>query len=271
MIYKYGVRLNNDLIIDKDCAPLYVPGHPLEVVDWYFYPKLQREIHPITKNIDPIKGEYTSSLEMVNPEYTEIKKTVLLKSSYNSRVFKGKPRVNYSIIDVEPKFNDGTQGDFPVAMLLEGKFPSAFENRLPAALINDPDFKTKFKSDSTKMLVVADGDIIRNEVDSVLKDGQMKYYPVPLNTDVYQVPTPNGTPKNIYGNREFILNAIDYMMDDYSLIDVRTKTITMRILDNEKIIEEREFWRMINILIPLMLIAILGFVQFVVRKRRFAK
>lgn len=271
MIYKYGVRLNNDLIIDKDCAPLYVPGHPLEVVDWYFYPKLQREVHPITKNIDPIKGEYASSIELVNQDNTEITKTVLLKSSFNSRVFKGKPRVNYSIIDVEPKFNDGTQGDFPVAVLLEGQFPSAFENRLPEALINDPDFKTVFKSDTTKMLVVSDGDIIRNEVDSVLKDGAMKYYPVPLNTDIYQVPNPNGTPKNSYGNREFVLNAIDYMMDDYSLIDVRTKTITMRILDSERIVEEKDFWSTINILVPLFLIGVLGLVQFIVRKRRFAR
>jgi ABC-2 type transport system permease protein len=270
MLFKYGARVNQDLIIDKECAPLYVPGHPLEVVDWYFYPKLQRESHPITKNIDPIKGEYTSSIELVNNENTSITKTVLLKSSFNSRVFKGKPRVNYSIIDVEPKFNDGTQGEFPVAVLLEGNFTSAFENRISEAFTSSPDYKTRVLSDSTKMLVVSDGDIIRNEVDSVIKDGVMKYYPVPLNTDVYQVRNQNGSPKNIYGNREFVLNSIDYMMDDFSLIDVRSKTITLRMLDTERIIEEKEFWRMLNIILPIVSITLLGLTFFVIRRKRFA-
>lgn len=271
MLYKYGVRLNNDLIIDEDCAPLYVPGHPQGIVDWYFYPKLGHEDHAITKNLDPVKGEYTSSVDLVNENNREIQKTVLLKASYNSRIFKGKPRVNYGIIDVKPDFNDGTQGDFPVAVLLEGVFPSAFENRLPDAFINSPDFKTKFRSDTTKMLVVADGDIIRNEVDSVMKDGKISYYPVPLHYDVYQVMNPNGTPRNIYGNRDFVLNAIDYMMDDYSLIDVRTKTITLRVLDMDRIAVDKKFWSTLNILLPLVLIGLLGLFQYILRKRRFAR
>ncbi|MBK7130712.1 MAG: gliding motility-associated ABC transporter substrate-binding protein GldG [Crocinitomicaceae bacterium] len=270
MIYKYGVRLNTDLIIDKTCGPLYVPGHPTGIVDWYFYPNLERENHPITKNIDPIKSEYASSIDIVNEQEKSIKKTVLLKSSYNSRIFKARARVNYSIIDVEPKFNDGTQGDFPVAVLLEGIFPSAFENRLPDAFVNSADYQTRFRSDSTKMLVVADGDIIRNEVDSMLKDGQMRYYPIPLKTDVYGVMNQNGTPKYIYGNKEFVLNSVDYMLDDFSLIDVRTKTITLRMLDTARIIEEKEFWRMLNILLPLMLISLVGAGQFLIRKKRFA-
>jgi ABC-2 type transport system permease protein len=93
----------------------------------------------------------------------------------------------------------------------------------------------------------------------------------PLHVDVYGVMNPNGTPKNIYGNRDFVLNAIDYMLDDFSLIDVRTKTITLRILDTEKIGKEKEFWRLVNILVPLFLISVLGFVQFVIRKRKFAR
>jgi gliding-associated putative ABC transporter substrate-binding component GldG len=273
MIYKYGVRMNTNLILDNDCAPLYIPAHPLGIVDWYYYPKLQRENHPITKNIDPVKAEYASSIDFVNEEYRGIQKTVLLKSSFKSLIYKARARVNYSIIDEgqRPNFDDGVQGDYPVAVLLEGVFPSAFENRIPEALASDPDFKAKFKSDSTKMLVVADGDIIRNEVDSVLKDGKMSYRSAPLHVDVYGVMNPNGTPKNIYGNRDFVLNAIDYMLDDYSLIDVRTKTITLRILDTEKIGKEKEFWRLVNILVPLFLISVLGFVQFVVRKRKFAR
>lgn len=271
MIFKYGVNLNADLILDEDCGPLYVPGHPLGVVDWYFYPVLKPEEHPITRNVDPIRSEYVSSLKLVNEDNPEISKTVLLKSSVNSILYRGRPRVNYRIIDTKPNFRDETQGEFPIAVLMEGKFPSSFENRLPESFANSPDYKTIYKSDSTKMLVVSDGDIIRNEVDSILKDGEMKYYPVPLNYDVYQVANPNGTPKYVYGNREFILNTLDYMLDDFSLIDVRAKTITLRVLDMDRIADEKEFWRFLNIAFPLFIIGVLGITQYISRKRRFAR
>ena len=273
MIYKYGVRLNTDLIIDKDCAPLHVPGHPLGTVDWYFYPTLQRESHPITKNLNPIKSEYVSSVEIVNETDKDVTKKVLLRSSYNSRIFKARARVNYSIINVTPNWNEESQGEFPVAVLLEGRFSSPFENRISDAFLSSPDFKSKFKSDSTKMLVVSDGDILRNEIDSALnKQGIMQTYPVaPLNVDIFGVQNPNGTPKFSYGNLEFVLNAVDYMLDDNSLLDVRTKTITLRMLDTDKINAEKEFWRFVNIVVPLILIFILGFAQFVIRKRRFAR
>ena len=271
MIYKYGVRLNNDIIIDKDCGPLYVPGHPLGTVDWYFYPTLQREIHPITKNIDPIKSEYASSIEIVNASDMDVTKTVLLRSSYNSRIFKSPARINYSIIEVEPKFNDGTTGDYPIAVMLEGKFTSSFENRgISETFLNSADYTTKFKSDSTKMLVVSDGDIIRNEVlDSAFIDNKWRYKFMPISNDIYGVKNPNGTPKFAYGNKDFVLNAVDYMLDDFSLIDIRTKTITLRVLDTAKVIKEKEYWKFLNIAVPLILITLLAIVQLFIRRKKY--
>ncbi|MCG8577177.1 MAG: gliding motility-associated ABC transporter substrate-binding protein GldG [Flavobacteriales bacterium] len=278
MIYKYGVRLNPDVIIDKECGPLYVPGHPLEVVDWYFYPLLEREdlngkTHAITKNIDPIKSEYASSLDIVNEEDTNVKKTVLLKSSYNSQIFRSPARINYGIIDVDPKFNDGSEGrgDYPVAVLLEGRFSSPFENRISTAFAESSDFKTKYLSDSTKMLVVSDGDIIRNEVDSALFEDQMRYRAIPLNVDVFGVMNQNGTPKYAYGNRDFVLNSLDYLLEDHSLLDIRTKTITLRMLDPELVSENKNFWKTFNIMMPLFLLALMAFVQYFVRRERYAK
>jgi ABC-2 type transport system permease protein len=273
MIYKYGVRLNNNIIIDKDCGPIFIPGHPLGIVDWYFYPSLQRESHPVTKNIDPIKAEYASSIDIVNASDMDVKKTVLLKSSYNSLMFKSPARINYSIIDVDPNFNNGDAGDYPVAVMLEGKFTSAFENRgVSETFLNSPDFQTKFKSDSTKMLVVSDGDIIRNEiVDSAFVNGKWRYRFVPLNVDVFGVQNPNGTPKYIYGNRDFVLNAVDYMLDDFSLIDIRTKTITMRVLDTEKVNKEKDFWKSLNVAFPLIAIILLAIGQVFIRRRRYAR
>jgi gliding-associated putative ABC transporter substrate-binding component GldG len=270
MIYKYGARLNTNTVIDKECGPIYVPGHPVGIVDWYFYPLLQRSEHPITKNIDPIKGEYASTVEIVNKEDLDVKKTVLLSSSSNSLAFKSPVRINYSIVDVEPNFNQNGESDLPVALMMEGKFKSAFENRLTQEFAASPDFKTRFKSDSTKMLVVADGDIIRNEVETKVVDGEMKYRAIPLNVDVFGVQNPNRTAKYNYGNRDFVLNSIDYMMDDNSLIDVRAKTITMRILDRERAGKEKTFWKFMNIGFPLLCIIILGLIQFISRKRKYA-
>ncbi len=271
MLYKYGARLNNNTLIDKDCGPIYIPGHPLGIVDWYFYPLLQRTDHPITKNIDPIKSEYASTVEIVNQGDADVQKTVLLKSSGNSLAFKSPVRINYSIVDVEPNFNENGETDLPVALMMEGRFTSAFENRLTQEFTASPDFKTRFKSDSTKMLVVSDGDIIRNEVETKVIDGETRYRAIPLNVDVFGVQNPNRTSKYIYGNRDFVLNCIDYMMDDNSLIDVRAKTITLRVLDTQKAYEEKSFWKILNIGFPLLCIFILGLVQFFLRKKKFAK
>ncbi len=270
MIYKYGARLNSNTLVDKDCGPIFIPGHPLGIVDWYFYPLLQRSEHPITKNIDPIKGEYASSVEAVNQEDKDVTKTVLLSSSYNSQQFKSPVRINYGIVEVDPNFNKG-ESEFPVAMMLEGKFTSAFENRLSDNFLSSDDFVTKFKSDSTKMLVVADGDIIRNEVDSKVVDGKTQYKAIPLEVDVFGVRNPNNTPKYAYGNKDFVLNSIDYMLDDFSLIDVRAKTITLRVLDNQKINDEKQVWKLINIGLPLLFIFLLALVQIFLRKKNYAR
>lgn len=271
MIYKYGARLNADNIIDKECGPNYIPGHPLNVLDWYFYPLLQRSSHPITKNLDPIKAEYASTIDLVNLEDTDVTKTVLLHSSLNSKALKAPVRVNYGLVNVETKFNsEPGQAEFPVAVMLEGKFTSAFENRVSDAFLDSPDYNARFKSDSTKMLVVSDGDIIRNEVDSKEVDGQTFYKAIPMEMDFYGVQNPNGSAKNVYGNKDFVLNCIDYMLDDFSLIDVRAKTITMRVLDTDKVNDEKDFWKFVNIGLPLILIFTLALVQFFWRRRKYA-
>lgn len=272
MIYKYGARLNSNTIIDKDCAPTYVPGHPLEILDWYFYPNLQRSTHPITKNIDPVKAEYASSIDLVNEEDKDVTKTVLLHSSFNSKAFKSPVRINFGIVNVEPKFNSTEgEGDFPVAVMLEGQFTSAFENRVSDVIVGSPDFSMRNKGDSTKMLVVSDGDIIRNEVDSKVQDGQTLYKAIPMEVDVFGVQNANGSPKYVYGNKDFVLNCIDYMLDDFSLIDVRAKTITMRVLDMQKINEEKDFWQLLNILVPILFIILLNLVQHIIRIRKYAR
>ena len=173
-------------------------------------------------------------------------------------------------MDVVPNFNKG-KSEFPVAVMMEGKFTSAFENRLPENFLKLSEIETKLKSVPTKMLVVSDGDIIRNEVDSKVVDGQTMYKAIPMEVDIFGARNPNNTPKYVYGNKDFVLNAIDYMVDDFSLIDVRAKTITLRVLDRQAVNDEKEFWKFINIGIPLLFISILAMIQFFIRKRKYTR
>lgn len=274
MLYKYGVRLNSDLILDENCAPLYI--QPLnDIFDWYFYPKLQSTDHIISSNLNPIKAEYASTIDIVNESDPDVTKTVLLKTSANSRLFKTPARINYgyALPEKKPDFNDPSQGDYPVAVLLEGSFTSAFENRpISDAFLNSPDYTTKFKSNATKMIVVADGDVIRNPVlDSAWTGQNWVYQFVPISKDMYQLTEIDGTPKHVYDNENFILNAVDYLLDDESLIDIRTKTITLRKLDDIKVAESREMWKFVNIALPLVALLILAAVQLFIRKNKYAK
>ena len=272
MLYRYGVRVNRDVILDEKCAPLYIPGHPMGIVSWYFFPLLDPVNHPITKNIDPVKTEYTASLDIVNQTDLGVKKTVILESSYNSRVFRGPARINYLVVNQPPQFNDGKQGNMTVAVLLEGQFKSPFENQISQEFLNSPDYKTKFLSDSTKMLVVGDADIIRNEVDSAMVEGTMRYRAVPIDYDIYEVPNENMTaPMYTYGNRDFFVNSVDYMLGDLSLIELRTKTIVMRMLDSEAVAKGRNFWKFLNIAGPLIIIFIFALMNTLIRRAKYAR
>jgi hypothetical protein len=122
------------------------------------------------------------------------------------------------------------------------------------------------------MLVVSDGDIIRNEIiDSAFADNKWRYKFMPLSSDVFGVKNPNGTPKFAYGNKDFVLNSVDFMLDDFSLIDIRTKTITLRVLDTAKVIAEKEYWKFMNTAFPLILLTLLAVVQLLIRRRKYAR
>lgn len=270
MLFKYGVRINSDLIVDQECGPMFW-GQTNEITDWYFYPLMRGDQHMITSNLNPVRGQYTGSMEIVNASDKDVQKTVLLHSSVNSIIYRAPARVSYLITQQPPKLNDGKQGDFPTAVLLEGQFKSSFENRgISETFLSSSDYQTKFKSDSTKMIVVSDGDVIRNDVLDSLWTGQKWIYQfIPLNTDMYGVKQPDGSPKYAYANKDFILNSVDYLLDDYSLIDIRTKTITLRHLNESKVKADRPFWKFLNIAFPLLVIVLLAIGQIVIRRRRY--
>ncbi len=273
LLFKYGVRINNDIVVDNQCTNELIPPNNLRPpgLPWVFYPLIYPEEHPICINIDPIHLQYTSSLKIVNQNDKNVKKTVLLKSSPESKSLLAPVRINFGFAfeQWKPDFSNPEFGNNPIAVLLEGQFKSPFENRIADAFLKDSIYKTKFTSVDNKMLVVADGDMINSSYVYFAK-GQKKMAPIPLHVDRMGVLTPNGSPKYVFGNREFIQNALDYLLGDNSLIGIRSKTITLRMLDTEKINKEKSFWKFLNISVPLMFLVVLGVVLFIIRRKKYA-
>jgi ABC-2 type transport system permease protein len=262
MLFDYGVRLNNNILLDRNCAPIGITtgmrgNQPqIELFPWYFQPKLvPRSQHPIVGNIDPILTEFVSSIDTISQP--GVKKTILLTTSEFTRVLRPPVRINLNIVSIDPDFGNKKQPYQPVAVILEGQFESAFKNRISPTYIQEG-FKFVEKSLNTSMLIVSDGDILKNKLSS---DGK-NYFT--LGYDRY-------TQNKIYGNREFLLNAVNYMLDETSLISIRTKGIKLRQLDQEYLMKNKGRVQAFNMLIPLLLILILGLVSNFMRKMRYSK
>ena len=263
-LFKYGVRINPNLIQDINCAiipintafvgqqPKYVPA------PWLYFPLLfPLESHPVTKNLNLIRSEFVSVIDMVGGE-RRIKKKILLRSSKDTRVV-GVP-VFIRLEDIkdppaEREFNKPFQS---AAVLLEGEFESVFKNRMISQYIKNQDIDFRDQSIPNRMIIVADGDIIRNEV-SVRAD---RIIPLTLGQDRYTQQT--------YGNKDFILNAVHYLAEETSLVEIRSRTLTLRLLDKTKIINEKFKWQLINTVLPVLILVLFGLVNWYFRKRKFA-
>ena len=267
VLFQYGVRLNRDLMIDPQCAVIAFDTGPMgnqrntQLFNWYYAPVLMAPdtAHPIVANLDPIVTDFTSSLEFVGDDNTT-RKTVLLRTSPLSKELKAPVRVNSAIVNFGPEyFEQGTKPNQPVAVLLEGKFSSAVQDFLPDTLKRDPVFANRTTSVNTAMIVIADGDIARNRV----IQGQEGPVPVPLGYDRY-------AGKVIYDNKEFLLNCMNYLLDDAGLISVRSRSIELRKLNAEKIVSDKFYYQVINVVLPILLVLLLGFGGQWWRKRKWS-
>lgn len=267
-LYQYGVRLNRNLIVDAQCAPVVMDAGPngdqrnMQVFNWYFAPIAipQGINHPITTNLDPIYLDFVSSIDTVGAE-GQLNKTVLLTSSEMSREYKSPVRVSSSIVELTPDyFTQNNKPEQPLALLVEGTFQSAFTNRLPSALMNDPEFAFVSQSLPTAQIFVADGDIARNKV----KNGPNGPMILPLGYDRY-------AGRVVYDNKEFLRNSISYLLDESASISVRSRTIAFRPMNRERARKERLGWQSFALGLPIALTLILGFLFTTLRRKRFAK
>ncbi len=258
MLFRYGVRINNDFVMDMQAAPIpvvtgYVGNQPKqEIFPWYYYPLLSAESrNPIVKNLNMVKTEFASSIDTIETE--NVTKTVLLTSSKLSRLQMAPARVSLNILRDKADPMMFNRRNIPIAVLLEGNFSSNYQNRLPSAILNSKEISFKEKSEKTKMIVVSDGDVIASYVS---KKGNV----YPLGYDRFT--------RQTFGNKSFVLNCIDYLCDNDAVLELRSKEIRMRLLDPAKI-ESPQFIQWLNVVLPTFLIIVFGIIFTFIRKRKF--
>ncbi len=262
LLFRYGVRVNLDLVQDIQCHGIPVMlkggGGKPDFKPWIFYPLVNAadSMHPIVKNISSVWTQFTSSIDTTtNPA---IKKTILLHSSPYSRTAGNPVNVALEILGIQPNpavFNKPYQ---PVAVLLEGTFRSFYEH-VSGIKQNIP---YKSKVDKNSMIVISDGDIIRNQV----KKETGEIYPLGFDRFASQA---FGEPVT-FANKKFILNCVDYLCDETNLIEVRTKDVELRLLDKARIKNEKLYWQFLNMVAPIAAILAFGFVNAWWRRRKYA-
>lgn len=263
MFFKYGVRLNRNLLLDLTCAPLairtgQVAGQPqLEYFRWFYFPLLQAASdNPIVRNMNSIKADFVSSLEATTSA-NGINQIPLLKTSDYTNV-KGAPVfVTLAMLRQQPDKRMFPQKGQNVAYLLKGSFQSLYANRMTQEITDSEEMDFMEESVPTAMIVIADGDIIRNQIDMKRKA------PLPLGYDQFT--------GNTYANKEFVENCISYLVDGEELIDIRSRELKVRLLDATKITQQRVKWQVINTVIPMGLIIALGLVMAIIRNRKYSK
>jgi ABC-2 type transport system permease protein len=261
MLFNYGVRLNVNLVQDLNALPIpvktgQVGNQPqFDFFKWYFFPVLMPSVnHPVVNGLNAIKTEFLSTLDTVTAP--GIKKTILLETSPYARTVNAPAFIDLEILKKQPNERMFNQGPMPVAVLLEGEFPSSFLFRIPPELADNASLGYKDKSKKTKMIIISDGDIVKNQFH--FSQG----YPMPLGYDQYT--------KQTFGNKDLALNAVNYLCDDSGLISVRSRELKLRMLDTAKVSKQRILWQLLNILLPIFLITIFGFVKYRLRKRAYA-
>ena len=266
LLFNLGARINPNLVLDLQSTriPMVVGMQgdkpQTELFPWYYHPLISTTSdHPITKGLDRIQLEFPGSVDTIQTA-SHVMKTILLQSSQYSRIQLTPVRLSFDILREEPDpklFNKGPQN---FAVMLEGKFESLYKNQLSEGqmeVLKKAGLPYKPSGDSAKVLVVTDGDIIKNLVNST--SGEI----APLGFNKYEN-------TSFTGNRDFLLNAVEYMLDESGVLEARSKDIKLRLLNAVKAKEEQTKWQLINILGPLGLIFLLGLIYQFLRKKKYA-
>lgn len=266
-LFKYGARVNADLVMDLQCdyLPFDVNGNgQFELLPWNYFPVLEsKSNHPVNKNLGFVSGRFVNSIDTV--EADGIKKTILLSSSANARriatpaLISGRENVS------TPEDEKFKTADIPVAVLLEGKFTSLYANRTTQAMRDSIEaygssFLPRSLADN-KMIIVADGDIALN---SLVKGNQ----PIPMGMNPYTYGTQREFP---FANTMFVQNCLEYLVNENNLSEAKSKDYVVRLLDSKKVTDEKLTWQALNIAVPVAIVILFALLFQWIRKRRYSK
>lgn len=265
LLFKYGARITPDLIMDLECS--YIPQvigmagdkPQTKLFPWYYHTSAATtDVHPIVKNVDRINMFFPSTIDTIKTD-ADIKKTILLTTSKYSRSQLQPMRLTFEILKTAPDPTKFTGGQRPLAVLLEGKFESFFKNRLTADVqsnLEQMGLQFLEVSKPTKQIVISDSDFAKNLVNTT--NGQTE--------DIGY----NKWERKYYkGNKDFVVNMIEFMLDDGSILESRSKEIKLRLLDAVKTKDEKTKWQFINVGLPVVLLTIFGIIYHYIRRRRF--
>jgi gliding-associated putative ABC transporter substrate-binding component GldG len=255
MFFKYGFRISPQLIKDEYGTPIKLASGnegsetQMETYNWkmapFIYPASKK--HPIVKNTDGVKFDFCSPIELLKSSHST---TILLESSPYSKTIGIPTVVSLDMISEETTPKDYPNGGLiPVAVLLEGSFTSMYNNRV----LPFKDGKFLSKSVPTKMIVISDGDVIKNQID--------KGAPIELGYDKYT--------SQYFGNKEFILNSVNYLLDDNGLINIRSKDVTLPLLDKQSVQDNYSQTQMLTVALPIVLLGIFGLLFTYLRKKKY--
>lgn len=263
-LFIYGIRINPEVVEDISCGmiPISVAqgdGTRIVPMPWRFSPLLSVNMNmPITRNVNLVRGDFASYIDTVG-ENLQIRRTPLLRTSKYTKVNPTPVFATLANIHEKPQRTEFTRSHLDVAMLQEGVFVSAFAHRRKPAGVKGAD-KVKEVSEPTKMIVVADGDIIKNEVRFRNSDNPSI---VPLGYDEMS--------RQTFGNKDFIVNAVQYLADDEGWMVLRNRTFSLRLLDKEKIGAGTTTWKVSSMVIPLAIVFIFGIIVVLIRRYKFGK
>lgn len=261
MLFTYGVRINPDLVLDIRCRPIpmqvgMVGEKPqFKFTPWYYFPEIvPLSDHPIVRHLDLIKTDFVSSIDLIE---NEVEKTVLLTTSDYSRVKNAPAMINLAEAQIEPEQQLFNRSKVPMAVLLEGQFKSAWRGRLSPEFTNQAAMGFREESVPTKMIVISDGDVVRNRY--VDAEGAV----LPMGFDYYT--------QTQYANKELLMGCVNYLVGDEGFMASRTRSITLRKLDVVKVREHRLLCQIINVALPLVLLCVVGVVVYAARKWKYEK
>ena len=275
ILYNYGARIQPNLVLDMECMQIELRtgmagnAGDYQTFPWFYHPAIaSRSNHPVVKNLNRVLTFFPNRIDTIEVRKGNVRKEILLTSSEKSRFQRVPTNIDFEILRVKPDVSKFDKPFLPVALLLEGEFPSEFENKVTDGMLEglkqlNIEFKTI--SQPTRQIVIADGDVAVDQKNIFVNSR----VPLGMNPNVNLRTRRNQNFQ--FGNKQLILNAVEYLVDDNGVIEARSKEVKLRPLNKARTMEEKSYWQFFNIAVPIVLLVIFGMVYNWNRKRKYGK